>query len=181
MLQGLAHGGDGAGRNEEDLEFVDWRLASQDRPLQRDRQSPALGRHQFGGSGDAISILFDADDRDSLALQPLVRHPGGLRRIEAGEFVRRCGGDIAEGQQMLAKGERITPQKIALLAAQGVGELNVGGEVRAVLIATGDELAALGTNLEPGQIYDSNSALLRALLARCGVKVVSIVHLRRRR
>jgi molybdopterin molybdotransferase len=96
--------------------------------------------------------------------------------VQAGEFVRRRGGDIAEGQRMLAKGERITPQMIALLAAQGIGSLEVGGEVRAALISTGDELVAAGVELHAGQIYDANSALLRALLTRCGVKVESVSH-----
>jgi molybdopterin molybdotransferase len=48
--------------------------------------------------------------------------------------------------------------------------------VRAAIIATGDELAAPGTPLQSGQIYDSNSALLEALLRSCGVEVASVTH-----
>ena len=147
-----------------------------EQPAGRDqRLSVALGQTvriftgaPMPGGADAVVMQEDvtcAGDEITLAM-----------KVEAGEFVRRRGGDIAEGQRMLVKGERITPQKIALLAAQGIGSLEVGGEARAALIATGDELAAPGAKLEAGQIYDSNSALLRALLANCGVKVVSVVH-----
>ena len=96
--------------------------------------------------------------------------------VEPGEFIRRRGGDVAEGQKILTAGDRITPQAIALLAAQGQGELEVGGRVRAAIISTGDELAAPGATLEPGQIYDANSPLLVALLRNCGVEVASVTH-----
>jgi len=96
--------------------------------------------------------------------------------VAAGEFVRRRGGDIAQGQRMLAQGKQVTPQLIALLAAQGIGSLTVGGKVRAALISTGDELVAPGVALQAGQIHDANSALLRALLQKSGVDVVSVTH-----
>ncbi len=96
--------------------------------------------------------------------------------VEAGEFVRRRGGDIAEGQRMITKGDRVTPQKIALLAAQGVGTMVVGGRVSVALISTGDELAPPEAKLAPGQIYESNSLLLHALLQKCGAGVASTVH-----
>lgn len=96
--------------------------------------------------------------------------------VSAGEFVRRKGGDIAEGQKLIGTGERISPQMLALLAAQGLGSVAVGGQVRAAVISTGDELVPPGRALEPGQIFDSNSVLLQALLEQCGVEVVSVTH-----
>src|SRR5205823_7754692 len=41
---------------------------------------------------------------------------------------------------------------------------------------TGDELAEPGAKLQPGQIYESNSVLLQALLQRCGAVVKSVQH-----
>src|SRR5437660_8337612 len=98
--------------------------------------------------------------------------------VEAGEFIRRRGCDLAEGQMILAKGERIRAATTALLASQGFAEVTVGGEVSAAIISTGDELVKSGGKLEPGQIYDSNSALLHALLRRCGASVKSQEHCR---
>ena len=96
--------------------------------------------------------------------------------VEPGEFVRRRSADVAEGQKLLAAGEGIRAETIALLAAQGIDSIAVGGKVRAAIISTGDELAPPGAALQPGQIYESNSALLRALLQKSGVDIVSVQH-----
>ncbi|MBA2623893.1 MAG: molybdopterin molybdotransferase MoeA [Chthoniobacterales bacterium] len=94
----------------------------------------------------------------------------------AGEFVRRRGADVAEGQKVLAEGDRISVQRIALLASQGLRSVSVGGEVNASLISTGDELAEPGAALLPGQIYDSNSVFLEALLRKSAVHTVRLTH-----
>ncbi len=94
--------------------------------------------------------------------------------VEPGEFVRTRGCDLGEGQKIVNAGERITAGIAALLVSQGFGEIAVGGKVRAAIISTGDELAEAGTKLEPGQIYDSNSVLLQALLERTGSHVAAV-------
>ena len=98
--------------------------------------------------------------------------------VELGEFIRRSGCDLAEGQMILAKGEQIRAATTALLASQGFAEVTVGGEVKAAILSTGDELVTPGEKLEPGQIYDSNSPLLGALLHRCRAIVKSVEHCR---
>ncbi|PYK08042.1 MAG: molybdopterin molybdenumtransferase MoeA, partial [Verrucomicrobia bacterium] len=94
------------------------------------------------------------------------------------EFIRRRGCDLAEGQRILAKGERIRAATAALLASQGFTELIVGGDVNAAIISTGDELVKPGKKIKAGQIYESNSALLNGLLKRCGAVVDSVEHCR---
>ena len=96
--------------------------------------------------------------------------------VASGESVRRCGGDVAAGQKILTAGERIRPQTLALLAAQGFASVEIGGDVTATILATGDELKPPGTDLQPGEIFESNTTLLRALLAELGVRMVSVVH-----
>jgi molybdopterin molybdotransferase len=96
--------------------------------------------------------------------------------VECGEFIRKRGCDLAEGQKILARGERIRPTTIALLASQGFSDLAIGGEVNAGIISTGDEVVMPGTELGRGQIYDSNLALLQALLQRCNASVTSVEH-----
>jgi molybdopterin molybdotransferase len=76
----------------------------------------------------------------------------------------------------LANGERVRSVTLALLVSQGVVDLEVGGEVRASIISTGDELVAAGKPLQPGQIYDSNSMLLELLVQRCGAVAESVQH-----
>ncbi len=96
--------------------------------------------------------------------------------IDSGEFIRKRGSDLAEGQKILARGERIRPTTIALLASQGFTEVTIGGEVNAAIVSTGDEVVMPGNELDRGQIYDSNSTLLRALLQRCGASVTLVEH-----
>ena len=98
--------------------------------------------------------------------------------VGPGEFVRKRGCDLAEGQRILAKGERLRAATIALLASQGLADVSVGGEVNAAIISTGDELVKPGGELESGQIYESNSALLSALLLRSGATLKSVEHCR---
>lgn len=96
--------------------------------------------------------------------------------IDSGEFIRRCGCDLAEGQKILLRGERIRATTIALLSSQGFTDVTIGGEVNAAIISTGDEVVTPGTELHRGQIYDSNSALLKAALQRYGASVKSAEH-----
>ena len=91
--------------------------------------------------------------------------------VDLGDFVRKRGCDLGEGQKILSKGQRIVGSKVALLASQGFAEVSIGGEVRAAIISTGDELAQAGEKLQPGQIYDSNSILLQSLMKVCGATV----------
>ena len=96
--------------------------------------------------------------------------------VEVDEFVRKRGCDLGEGQKILGKGDRIVATRLALLASQGLAEVLVGGEVRAAIISTGDELAEAGEKIQAGKIYDSNSILLQSLLKRSGAVVASTQH-----
>ncbi len=135
--------------------------------------------------GEAVRIFTGApvpQTADAIVMQEDVTREGNEilvnTDVKAGEFIRRRGCDLAEGQRILAKGERLGATTIALLASQGIGDVMVGGEVKAAIVSTGDELVKPGGKLEPGQIYESNSALLRALLERCGGIVKSDEHCR---
>jgi molybdopterin molybdotransferase len=78
----------------------------------------------------------------------------------------------------VAAGQRIGAATLGLLASQGIAEVTIGGEVNAATLSTGNELVRPGGKLEPGQIFESNSALLNALLQRCGAVVSSQEHCR---
>jgi molybdopterin molybdotransferase len=149
-----------------------------EQPAGRDKQLCISG-------GEAIRIFTGAPvpaGADAIIMQEDVTRDGDEIiinvKVEAGEFVRRRGCDLAEGQRILAKGERIRAATIPLLTSQGFAEVTVGGEVNGAIISTGDELVKPGQKIEPGQIYDSNSVLLDALLKRCGAVTYSVEHCR---
>ncbi len=133
--------------------------------------------------GEAVRIFTGAPmpaGADAVVMQEEVRCEGPEifveTKVEPGDFIRRRGSDLSEGQRILASGERIRPQTLALLAAQGFAEVEVGGAVRAAIIVTGDELIPPGGALETGQIFESNSILARALFEKCGVSVAQVEH-----
>ena len=135
--------------------------------------------------GEAVRIFTGApipEGADAIVMQEDVTREGAEISanvdVEAGDFVRTRGCDLAEGQMILSRGERIRPAIVALLASQGFADVIVGGKATAAVISTGDELVKPGNNIASGQIYDSNSALLNALLQRCGANVKSAEHCR---
>ncbi len=133
--------------------------------------------------GEAVRIFTGApmpNGADAVVMQEDVKRDGSQitvnTTVSPGEFVRRRGCDLSEGQKILAAGDPLRAENLALLAAQGLATVEVGGQVRAAIVSTGDELALPEAPLKPGQIYDSNSVLLRALLEKIGVSVRSSDH-----
>jgi len=146
-------------------------------------QPAALDRQLRVSAGEAVRIFTGAPmppGADAVVMQEDVTREGSQIvvnvDVDIGEFVRRRGCDLAEGQKIVAKGECIHPATIALLASQGFTQVCVGGEVDAAIISTGDELVRAGEQIKPGQIYETNSVLLQALLQRCNAAVKSVWH-----
>lgn len=146
-------------------------------------QPAALDRRLRISAGEAVRIFTGAPmpaGADAIVMQEDVTREANQIvvnvDVDSGEFVRRRGCDLAEGQKIVAKGERIHPATIALLASQGFTRVSVGYEVDAAIISTGDELVKAGEEIKPGQIYESNSVLLQALLQRCNAAVKSVRH-----
>jgi molybdopterin molybdotransferase len=146
-------------------------------------QPAALDRRLRISAGEAVRIFTGAPmpaGADAVVMQEDVTREGSEIAVnvdvDPGDFVRRRGCDLAEGQKIVAKGERLHPATLALLASQGFTQVFVGGEVDAAIISTGDELVRAGEEIKPGQIYESNSVLLQALLQRCNAAVKSVRH-----
>jgi len=159
-------------------------LASDCKPGKRLRvtgeQPAGVDRKLRVSNCEAIRIFTGApmpQGADAIVMQEDVTRDGNEIvvnvDVDVNEFVRKRGCDLGEGQKILGKGERIRATMLAVLASQGFSEVLVGGEVRAAIISTGDELAKPGEELQPGQIYDSNSLLLQSLLKRCGAVIAS--------
>jgi len=134
-------------------------------------------------AGEAIRIFTGAPlpaGADAVIMQEDVTRDGttivAQCGMEPGEFVRRKGSDLAEGQKILSGGEGIAAQTLALLASQGVAEIEVGARPRVAIISTGDELARVGDQPAPGQIFESNSIMLHALTQITGAEVTLVEH-----
>jgi molybdopterin molybdotransferase len=93
-----------------------------------------------------------------------------------GQNIRRAGSDVANGETILKAGSLVGAAQWAMLASLGQAEVEVVTRPRVGIIATGAELVAVEAPLLPGQIRDSNSYALRALVESCGAVVAEVRH-----
>ena len=103
--------------------------------------------------------------------------PGGVRitRLPApGANIRPRGQDIAAGQKILPAGHRLRSQDMGLLASQGISRIPVFRRLKVAILSTGDELVEPGTEINPGQIYNSNRYTMQGQLTAWGFEVVDM-------
>ena len=129
-------------------------------------------------AGEAVRILTGAvvpEGSERVLPQELVAVAGDQL-----ELVKSCGPnpwirspqeEAAPGQELVAAGQRLGVAELGRLASCGVQELELTGRARIGLLISGDELLPPGAERGPGQIWESNSALLSALLQRLGYPV----------
>ncbi len=117
------------------------------------------------GAQEAVRIFTGAhlpDGADTILIQENAAQAGETLSLTGGaprarQWVRACGADFADGTEIVAAGDRLTPARIALAVLAGYAELPVRRCIRIALASTGDELGTA--------IPDSNGPMLAALLA----------------
>jgi len=87
-------------------------------------------------------------------------------------WIRRRGEDARWGEVLLRAGVRLGAGELALLAQLGIMLPRVSPAPRVVHCATGNELVDPASRPAAGQIRDSNSTLVAALLADCGARLI---------
>lgn len=86
----------------------------------------------------------------------------------AGAHVRARGEDLRVGAPMLARGQRLGPGEIGLLASQGHAAVSVWRRPRVAILSTGDELRDVSDPPRPGSIVNSNAYALAAQVREAG-------------
>ena len=136
------------------------------------------------GTGEAVRIMTGAPlPADADTVVPFEATAGGVteslgtvRVREAprhiGAHIRRRGEDCAAGTELVPAGVELGPLQLAAIAAANVATVTVSRRPRVAVIATGTELLAPGSELERGQIPESNSLLLAALARSAGSDVI---------
>ena len=112
---------------------------------------------------DAVVPVENAEDRGSNVAIAGAAVPG--------QHVRPRGGDVSAGATVVPAGSRLGAAQIGALAATGVAELACSTRPRVTVVATGSELRSAGDELAAGQIYESNRAMIAAVLARANADV----------
>ncbi|WP_085298939.1 molybdopterin molybdotransferase MoeA [Cognaticolwellia mytili] len=129
--------------------------------------------------GECIRIMTGAklpEGCDTVEMQENCQANGEsirfLEKRKQSDHVRYAGEDIAKGRIVFAKGRRLSAIDIGVLASLGINDLQVFRKLTVALIATGDELKALGEPLGNGDIYESNSYALTGMLQNLNVDII---------
>jgi len=117
---------------------------------------------------DAVVPIEATDDAGGASGAPPPLEVRILHPAPAGAHVRQPGEDIRAGDTALPAGRAIRAVEVGLLAALGRREVAVVRQPRVAILSTGDELAGADQPLGPGQIRDSNSYALAALITTYG-------------
>lgn len=90
------------------------------------------------------------------------------RAVSAFENIVRQGSEAASGSRVLARGRRLNPAEIGLLASVGQARVKVFVEPRVAILPTGDEVVPVDRQPEWFQIRNSNAVALAAQVAAAG-------------
>ena len=89
-------------------------------------------------------------------------------------YIRRRAENLSKGQEALPEGTLLSSASLALAGTMGHGQLELIRRPRIAVLSTGDELVEPGTELQPGQIYESNSHALSSLVEAMGCEATRI-------
>ncbi len=138
------------------------------------------------GKGQAIRIMTGAQIPDGADCVVPVENSKNQntksqiiieRSVKLGENIRRRGEDVRAGELLIAKGARLRPQEVGLIASLGMTEALVSKKPVVGILSSGNEIVPPGGKLGPGQIYDANrySVSAQARSANASVRDYGIV------
>ncbi len=117
---------------------------------------------------DAVVRFEETDEADTENLRGRRETVTIRRAVLPGENVRPAGEDIPSGSLVLQAGTVLGPAHLGILAALGHTWVLVHPRPHVAILATGDEIVPPDRPLEPGQIRNTNSIVLAALVLQTG-------------
>lgn len=115
---------------------------------------------------------------DTVVIQEKVALNKGMLTIvdpdlKRGLNVRNKGAEVKSGGLAMARGSKLSPAAIGFLAGIGIADVPVYRKPSVGIIVTGRELQQPGKALAFGQVYESNSYSLTALLEQAQVTQIN--------
>jgi molybdopterin molybdotransferase len=135
------------------------------------------------GAGEAVKIMTGASvpqGTEAVVMREFCEEASGTvtvhRSAQAGENIRRAGGEYRQGQTVLSAGTRCSPPVLGQLVSLGMARVAVHARPRVAIISTGDELVEPGGELGEAGVYDGNSVALAAACYALGVRECRLSH-----
>jgi molybdopterin molybdotransferase len=88
--------------------------------------------------------------------------------------ISKVGEDINVGDVVVKAGTRLNPYHLGLAAALGNLKLTVAEKPKVAIIATGNEIAEVGTQRGSNQIFDSNKTMVAAISNELGAETTDL-------
>jgi len=92
------------------------------------------------------------------------------KQIKKGSAIRLKGEEISEKTIILEQGEVISASKIALLASQGITEVECYKRLKIAVIATGSELKEITEDASENELYNINGINIKSHLQEYSIK-----------
>ena len=152
-----------------------WRLKVTDRIAAGEGGGATLA------AGTAARIFTGApvpDGATAVVPQEDALRIGSALKISAvppdGSHIRFAGEEMPSGSKVLDQGTSLRSRHIACAAAAGCSKLWVRRRLRVAILASGNELKAVGQKRQCSEIWDINSPMLAAELAGPDLEVVHV-------
>lgn len=91
-------------------------------------------------------------------------------KTKARDAFRYRGEEIKSGEILIAKGTKLTPAHVMILAAQGISQIKVRIKPTIGIFSSGDEIIEPWQTANDDQIYNANAAGIGAMLLNFGFK-----------
>jgi putative molybdopterin biosynthesis protein len=140
--------------------------ASESRPLLLEP-----GAFAVVDTGDPLPDGFDA-----VVMREHVHYDDGRAELQAAvapyQHVRSIGEDISATELLLPAGHRIRPVDAAASAAAGATVIRVSRRPVVAILPTGDEMRPIGSQLERGELLETNSLMLAGQAREAGCEAL---------
>jgi putative molybdopterin biosynthesis protein len=141
------------------------------------------------GASESIPLQLDAeafvvidtgdpmpDGFDAVVMREDVHHDDGRAELRAAvapyQHVRSVGEDISATELLLPAGHRLRAVDIAAAAAAGATDVCVRRAPVVGILPTGDEMRPIGSELDAGELLDTNSLMLAGQARELGYHVL---------
>jgi molybdopterin molybdotransferase len=95
-------------------------------------------------------------------------------QMARGGNVSKKGEDVKKDENIMKAGTRLKPYHLALFSAMGNSEAKVVEKPRIAILATGNELAEVGSKPAENQIFESNRIMLSSMCHELGAEPVDL-------